>query len=374
MVRLLVFGMNPGMGGVQMYLMNLYRNIDHSKIQMDFVVPGDRCHYADEIKQLGGEIFYIRPKRKSLLGNVTDLIRLFKICKGTHRIIYFNLSVLYYNIPFILAKAFGFPFIISHGHSARDPSKRKNLRYYLHCMNRVYVSRSSSRLFACSNKAAEWVFGKRALKNGQVTIIPNAINVEKFLFKKEIRHKKRSELGIENDVFVVGHIGRFSNEKNHLFLLDIFKEITRLKNNAILILVGDGELRPKIEEKVTMLHLADNVKLLGERTDIPDLLHVFDAFVLPSLFEGFSIVLIEAQTCGLPCFASKHAVPDQVDITGLVKFISLETPAQYWAYDLVQYSNAITRIGVEEMVKQSGFEITEMAVKFEEYVLDISGE
>lgn len=374
MIHILVFGLSTGIGGVETYLMNLYRNIDRSKIQFDFVISGDSCHYAEEIKVLGGEIFYITPKKDNVLKNVLGLIKILKKCRPTHHVVYFNLSALYYNLPFVFAKIFRFPIVISHAHNTRSKGQKKNLRYYLHCLNRIHVANSSNYLFACSKLAAEWVMGKNSLRKENFKIVPNAIPSEKYEYNKEERNSVRKQLGIRKEQYVIGNIGRITYQKNQLFLLDIFGEILKKNKDALLLLVGDGELRPKIEQKISVLGLNNNVIITGERADVPRLLQAMDTFVLPSNFEGFGIVLIEAQSTGLQCFASKDVVPNETNITGLVEFIELEKTSKQWADQIFQYSKGSERKDKIKEIKEAGYDIEELSSWFQKFIMDINGE
>lgn len=353
--------------------MNLYRNIDRNKLQFDFVVSGDNCYYSDEIKSLGGNIFYITPKRHNVFLNIKDIWLLLKKLKKTYNIVYFNLSALYYNIPFIFTKLFRYSIIIAHGHNTCPKIIKKDLRYYLHCLNRCYVAHASDFLLACSKEAGEWVIGKKAVTKGKVHIIPNAIYTENFKYNEEVRGLIRDELGIKKEQFVVGHIGRFTYQKNHSFLIDIFREICEINKDAILLLVGDGELRGDIENKILALGLAESVIFTGSRSEVSSLLQAMDAFVLPSLFEGFGIVLVEAQVSGLLCFTSKGDVPEQVNITGNVKFIELDKGPTHWAEQILNYSGGFTRTDMTESVKKAGYDIKDLASKFQKFITSING-
>jgi len=372
MIRILIFGLTTGLGGVGTYLMNLYRNIDRNVIQFDFVVEGDMCYFADEIQAMGGKIYYIKPKRKNVFLNIKDLWILLKKCRKNYKMIYFNFSVLYYNVPFILSKLFRYPIIIAHGHNT-CPKNMKNIRYLLHCINRYYVSHFSNYLFACSSQAGEWVLGKKAVEEGKVKVIPNAINAEIFKYNTEIRSIIRNELRIDKENFVVGNIGRVTYQKNQIYLIDIFKEIKKKYDKAILLLVGDGELMDDINKKIHTLDLSDSVILTGARSDVSKLLQAMDVFVFPSLFEGLGIVLLEAQASGLLCFASKGVIPEQVNVTGNVKFIDLNKGPAYWAEQILKYSIVHKRKDMTETVKISGYDIKDLATNFQEFIISVDG-
>lgn len=370
MIRILVFGLSTGMGGVETYLMNLYRNIDRSKLQFDFVVSGKSCYYSDEINRLGGEIYYITPKRENIFREIIDLLKILIKCKKTHRVVYFNFSSLDYNLPFIFTKILRFPVVMAHGHSSRQKGTKKTMRYYLHCLNRKYVSYASNYLFACSEVAAEWVLGRKVIEKGLVTIIPNAIPTYKYIYSQDVRDNIRNELGIKENQFVVGNVGRMSYVKNQMFLIDIFYDIAKRDENAVLLLVGDGELRFEIEKRISNLSLDKRVILTGTRPDVPNLLQAMDAFVLPSLFEGLPFVLIEAQASGLKCFASNDVITTESNITNLVEFINLHEKPDYWAEKIMNLSKVYNRKNMTQNIKSAGFDIEEMAKKMERFILD----
>ncbi len=192
-------------------------------------------------------------------------------------------------------------------------------------------------------------------KIGKSEIVPNAIDIKKYLYNSNTRVSIRKMLKIEGK-FVVGHVGRFSYPKNHEFLIDIFAEIRRINSNSVLILVGDGEEKEKIIEKVNYLGLRNHVLFMGVRSDIPDLMHAMDVFLLPSRFEGLPVVLIEAQAAALPCVASKDVIPEEVNVTGLIKFLSLDAPVNKWAVEILR-SPSIRTANVIYPLQQGGYDI-----------------
>lgn len=169
----------------------------------------------------------------------------------------------------------------------------------IHRFNRLFVSKLATHYFSCGYEAGEWMFKKKEFE-----IINNAIDTKKYIFNEEIKKKIRHDMKLENG-FVIGHVGRFVEQKNHAFLIDIFNGIYNQNPKAYLILIGDGELLPSIKEKVNQLNLSENVFFLGLRQDVTDLLQAFDVFVFPSLFEGLPIALIEAQADWITMFCFK---------------------------------------------------------------------
>lgn len=332
MIRVLhcVAGMNRG--GIETFIMNIYRNIDRSKIQFDFLVHTEKtCHYDQEIKSMGGKIYSIPPRNKSIIGNVRSLDKFFKN-HSEYKIVHQHVSSLSYIEPIRIAKKYGVKTRIVHGHNTRQGGH--SFHKYFHYLNQVFIDSYATDCFACSKLAAEWTFPSKILDNNRYSVINNGIETDQFVFNANIRNKTRENMGL-NDKFVIGNIGRFQMQKNHNFLIDIFKEIHIRNFNSVLLLVGEGELKPQIEKKVKSLGLESHVIFMGSRNDVSDLLQAMDVFLFPSLNEGLGIVLVEAQASGLKCFASSKVIPEEVDLTGLVNFIDLNNSAEHWAIDVI---------------------------------------
>ena len=187
----------------------------------------------------------------------------------------------------------------------------------------------------------------------------NAIDTNKFIYNKDIRRQKRKELNIENK-FVVGHVGRFHPQKNHDFIIDIFKELNEKRKNSVLLLVGDGELRQSIENKVKELNLLDKVIFTGVRDDIPELLQSMDVFVFPSLYEGLPVTLIEAQATGLPCIVS-DTITHEAIISSNIQSVSLQKSAEEWADKILLIDNGSNRENAAIEIINSGFDVNEIA-------------
>ena len=184
-------------------------------------------------------------------------------------------------------------------------------------------------MFACSDLAAEAVFGKKRYKENRVTILPNAVDTKEFLPNAKIRTELRMKYGLE-DKFVIGHVGRFHYAKNHEFLLEIFAEIARRKENAVLMLLGDGPLKEETMQQAKQLGIAEKVIFTGNQTPVAPFYQVFDFFLFPSRFEGLPGTVVEAQAAGLKCLIS-DTITRQVKATELVNFMSIEKTAKEWA-------------------------------------------
>ena len=189
---------------------------------------------------------------------------------------------------------------------------------------------------ACSKEAGEWLFG-----NTQFIVLNNGIDVSKYVFNQNIREEYRKILGF-SDELVLGHVGRFSNQKNHNFLIDIFYEIIKINKKSKLILIGTGELENEIKEKVESLSLKEKVIFLGARADVNKIMQAMDVFILPSLFEGLPVVGVEAQASGLPCIIS-DTVSKDVKITDSVLQISLSLPPEEWGKKLIDFYETFER-------------------------------
>ncbi len=322
MVRVLhcVVGMNYG--GYEAFIMNVYRNIDRTKIQFDFLAsfPGS---YDDEIRQLGGRIYYIPfITQKGPIAYQKNLNKFFKEHKE-YTIVHSHMDKISGSIMVAANKA-NIPTRIAHSHNIANEGGI--LYHIVKDFYGLFVEPNCNFRFACSPEAAQWMFKD---KRSACTVVYNGIDIKKYFPDTDVRNNIRKELGVQNN-FVVGHVGRFSQQKNHDFLIDIFREIKNLRSDAKLLLVGTGDLEYTIKEKVANLGLTDDVIFYGTTNKVYEVMQAIDSFVLPSLFEGLGIVLIEAQSAGLYCTASSE-VPQLAKITDNMQFLPLSESAQSWA-------------------------------------------
>lgn len=213
-------------------------------------------------------------------------------------------------------------------------------------------------LIACGRDAGVVWYGRRAMNRGCVTVLPNAIERERFRYDPATRSRVREELKI-NDCFVVGHVGTLSTPKNHQFLLSVFAEIRRRQPNAVLLLVGEGALRERLRTQAEELGIQNEVVFLGNRGDVPELLQAMDVFVFPSLHEGLPVSVVEAQAAGLPVLIS-DAVTDEVCVTGRIRRLSLADSAEQWAESALKLAE-IERTDTADEVVKSGFDLPESA-------------
>ena len=312
-------------GGAEGVIMNLYRKFDRTKIQFDFVVHTDKkCAYDDEIVKLGGRIYRV-PQFKGI--NIFSYFKAWNKFFNEHKeykIIHSHVSstaIIY----LLLAKSKGLTTII-HSHST---SSGKGFQALVKDILQVPLRFICDYYIACSHDAGNWLFGKRVTKSEKFYLLKNAIDMNEFNFNEDSRSKIRYELNISENKKVIIHVGNFCYPKNHEFLIDIFSSLLKENDSYILLLVGDGELRQPIEEKVTSILIQDKVKFLGVREDVSELLSASDLFLFPSHFEGLGLVLIEAQASSLPCLIS-DTIPKEVIVTDIVQALSLSDSLESW--------------------------------------------
>ena len=357
-IRILHIVQRMEAGGTQAFLMNLYRNIDRSKIQFDFLVEYEEKEFYDnEIISLGGKIYYTN-FRKTL--NVIKFKKTLSNILKEHpeyKIVHIHATAIG-KICTDVAKKCGVKTIIAHTH---NNSAVKDWKYYPKILLRKLYTNGPTDFFACSEDAGRYTF-----KNKKFTVVYNAIDIDKFLFKQEIREEFRKELNIE-DKFVIGNIGRLHEQKNQSFLIDVFYEIQKKKDNAILLIVGKGPLENELKEKVSNLGINNKVYFLGNRKDIDRIYQGIDVFALPSLFEGLGIVAIEAQVSGLSVIAST-GVAKEANITSNIQNIDLKDSIDIWAETICR-SNVKNRNSVEKLVRNSKFDVKNSAKFLQEFYL-----
>ncbi len=344
-------------GGVESVVMNYYRHIDRTKIQFDFICDKDSTNIPyDEIEKLGGRVILVPPYQK-VSEYQKKLIKIFK--ENDYKIVHSHINTLSV-FPLRAAKKAGVPIRIAHSHSTTNKKEwKKNLI--------KQILRPFSKMFAtdymcCSELAGRWLFGDKEYDKGNVYLLNNAIDLDKFKYDEKIRKEKRKELNIKEDTLVIGHVGRFVEQKNHRFLIDIFNEVHKQKENSILLLAGQGPLMKEMAEKVKMLGIEASVKFLGQRNDINELYQAMDVFCLPSLYEGLPVVGVEAQATGLLCVFSDD-MTKETKILDSTTFISLNQSAKEWASNIINSYNIFVRKNVTNKFENKYFNINKEAKK-----------
>lgn len=352
-------------GGAETMIMNLYRNINKDKLQFDFAIQTKKeCAYDQEIRNMGGKIYNLP---RFSLSNGWNYIREWKKFFQIHKeykIIHCHIASTA-SIIIFLAKKYGID-VILHSHSTAYERSfagiiKKIFSVPLKFMKVDYY-------FACSKEAGEWLFGNKIIKDSKkIQIINNAIDIGIFEFNIDTRLQLRKKLFLEN-CFILGHVGRFDQQKNHDFLIDIFSEVCKKKENSRLILIGEGELEDKIKRKVEEYNLKDKVIFLGVQSNVYDWMSVMDIFVFPSLSEGLGMALVEAQANGLHCIASSN-IPRAVNFSNLLCYVSLESPKEKWAEIIL--NSPIEHINIQNSIKEHGYAIEDNVSFMEEFYCEV---
>lgn len=320
-LRVLVVTTNMNRGGLETFTMNVYRALDRDKVQLDFLLHRPtRGAYDDEIEALGGRIYRIR-RQNPLDPRYWSALDGF-FAEHLYRAVWVQLDCMSAE-PLAAAARHGAVVRVAHSHNSRQD---RDLKYPLKMLCKRSIKRYTTDLFACGEEAGRWMFG-----TGDFKVVRNCIDVDAYAFDPAVRAEARRELGLADGAPVVGHVGRFDAVKNHTFLLDVFAALRERRPDAVLLLAGDGPLRAEMEKKAAGLGIDSSVMFLGVRPDVARLMQAMDCFVMPSLYEGLPMALVEAQAAGLPCLIS-NVIPHDCDIEGgSIKRESLGAGADEWA-------------------------------------------
>lgn len=345
-----------GRGGLETMIMNYYRHIDRTKIQFDFLVHREsQADYDDEILELGGRIYYVPPLNPFSSNYFRALNSFFS--NHHYDIVHSHLDCLS-AYPLKIAKKYGVKTRIAHAHSNNQD---RNFKYLIKVYSKHLIPRYANELFACSIEAGKWMFSGHKFK-----VLKNAIDTKRYLYSPEIEQRIKDKMKIQNR-FIIGHVGRFNPPKNHKFLIDVFQCVEKIEKNVLLLLVGTGEGKLEIENKVKSLGLKDKVLFLGSRNDVAEILQAFDVFVFPSLYEGLGIAAVEAQAAGIPCILSDQ-VPRECQLTENVHFLSLKSSPQEWANSIIKYMGSKKK-NEYSAICAAGYDISENAKKLEKFYL-----
>ena len=323
-IKVLVFGMTDNPGGMESCVMNYYRNIDWSDVQFDFLCNWENMVYADEVTAKGSKIYTIPQKSKDYKAYKKALDDFFKAHKGEYDVFWYNTCTLT-NIDYLVyAKKYGIKKRIIHAHNSGNETSK--LRGIFHYLNKTRLSQYATDYWSCSMVASEYFYNENIINSPKHHIINNAIQTKDYTFDEAVRNEIRKEYKLE-DKYVIGHVGRFQYQKNHEFLVDVFNEYLKLDNKAVLMLVGQGE---------------------GE--------------------EGLPLVLVEAQSAGLPCYVSKDVITKESDVTGNIEFISLDDGDKKWAQIIYDNKKSDDRNKYTQLVIDAGFDISTETGKFISYL------
>lgn len=362
-----------GLGGAESRIMDLYRQMDRDEIQFDFLVHSSAVNgfiedapqraqqfYDKEIRELGGHI-YVLPKFK-VYNYLTyrKAVRDFFSKHHGFRVVQGHMTSTA-GIYLPIAKKFGIPVTVAHSRNAGVDKGPKGIATRFFRRNLV---RKADYCFACSELAGTDVFGKKAMRGGKVRIIHNAIDAGRFTYNPEKRDEMRAKLGLTEQL-VIGHVGRFDYQKNHPYLIDIFAKLCEIRQDAVLLLLGEGSGMDSIKEKCRTLGIADKVRFLGNKKQPEDYYQAMDIFLLPSFYEGLPGVLVEAQAAGLKCFVS-DTITREARATDLVTYLSIEQSAGEWA-ERIDASASYERRDTGQTMREAGFDVVMQAAAYRKF-------
>lgn len=361
-IRILMVNYKMQCAGIESFIMNMYRNVDRDRIQFDFLVHyKEKQFYDEEIEAMGGKIYRLSIREdNNFIKYFSDLNHFFEN-HPEYKIVHGHMES-FGGFYLKSAKQYGVPVRIAHSHIAqRNRGGKGILKAYL---NKSF-GKYATDLFACSEISGRFIFGN----NQKFTVYKNAIDSALFKFDSNIRQIVRRELGLTEEQFVVGHVGRFNTQKNHTFLIDIMNIIHQKNRNAVLLLIGEGDLEKNIHEKVEKLGLNNCVRFLGARRDVCKLYQAMDVFILPSLFEGLPVSGIEAQAAGLKCIFS-DTVTKEASLTSDTVFLPLQMPVKNWGLEVLKWERGYLRTDTSKEIVSSGYDIKIQAMKLQEFYLE----
>ncbi|CDA16249.1 putative uncharacterized protein [Clostridium sp. CAG:571] len=362
MKKVLILGYSSMIGGVETYIANLLKYIDKKKFTVDLLVQDDITGInAERIKNNYNKIFIVENLKRHPFKAYRTLVKIYK--ENNYDVIYMCLSTASSFLYALPAKKYIQDVkIVVHSHNGSDK------KIFQHLLFRGTLNKMADKKLACSKLAAEWMYGKKELKKDKVVLINNAIESDMFLFNKNIRKKIREDLKLNDNQFLIGHVGRFNEQKNHTELLDIFFELLKKDKSFKLLLIGDGELKNQIISKSKEIGIFDKIIFLEAKKNIYDYYQAMDLFIMPSIFEGLPIVGIEAQTSGLKCIFSKN-ITEESNITGNVSFVELENHNE-WCNQIIEKRNNYTISGrtdnkIIKSLIESGYDLKNETKKIE---------
>lgn len=354
--------------GIESFIMNMYRNIDRSKVQFDFFVMSneDSC-YDEEIQLLGGNKYMINVKANNTFIRIQKEAKVLYefLCEHEYKVIHIHYTTPL-RAPYLLAaKKAGVPVRIYHSHSA-EVSGKNRMKLFIYDYFRQKISMWGTDFFACSKAAATWMFTEKLIDSGNVKVIPNGIDCNRFRFRENVRDEVRKRLALE-DSYVIIHTGRFLEQKNHKFIIEVFKELKKKETNAKLLLLGTGDLLEDIKLQVKSSGLEKDVVFLGVKTEVECYLCAADCYIMPSLYEGLPVAAVEAQCAGLPCVLSEN-ITEEVVLRENVSFLSLDTPISEWRDEVIKYKNIPRKDGSCD-VAASGYDVQNVANELQKLYL-----
>lgn len=351
MVKILFLSGSLAQNGTEMFMMNVLRSIDRNLFHIDFCINnGEITPNRKEAESLGCKVFVLPSRRENFIKSAIAFTNFFRKHGAEYNAIHWNGGNLSSILVFILAWFYKIPVRIVHAHSSSAVGLHNRV---LHNLNRRLIPYLCNRLFACSPEASRFFY-----RSNPSVIINNGIDVNKFDYNLDVRKRVRNDLRIADDTILLGHVGRFDDNKNHAFMLDLFESFHREHVNSAFVFVGNGITFNKIKEEAAQKGLQDFIIFTGSRNDVNELMQAMDCFIMPSKFEGLPFVLIEAQCAGLPCVIS-DTISKEVNITDNVHFVSLSSDAQNWSLIINNVLLNTTRESKANVIIKKGFSITD---------------
>ncbi len=353
-------------GGTKNLVMEYMRHLDKERVVVDLFCDSDsNAVPIDEVKALGGEVYLITPT-KNILGNMKDMYKIFK--ENQYDVVHAWNSTM--NIfPMRVANSAGVPVRVSECVSMAN--RHETIKSITKNILRQFSRLDANYYIGNSYDCGVYLFGKKAVESGKVSVFKTVINAESNAYKQELREKTRKEFGW-SDKILYGFIGRYMPQKNPLFLIEIFNEIQKRQPKAHLVMIGFGDLENQMMEKVAAQGLTEKVENLGRREDIKQFYNAFDAFLLPSLYEGLPVVGLEAQCCGLPMFFSTEITKEASACDELGIFISLQDTAAVWAekiIPIVERNMGRRRSHCDDIIK-NGFDSKSESVRLLDFYMN----
>jgi glycosyltransferase involved in cell wall biosynthesis len=362
-IRILQVVTVMNLGGIENFLMTLYRNIDKTKIQFDFLVHRHEVGaFDDEIRELGGKIYKMDPLSPLKYFTYRNKLKHFFHGHPEFKIVHSHINA---NSALVLsvAKSMGVPVRIAHAHIDTTGGNNKQFKNFLRKLLKNYTTQN----FACSKSAGKWLYGQ-----GKFEVFNNSIDTRKFEFRNyDVRNRVRKALNIGKDEIIIGNIARFSEQKNHRFLINIFNEYVKLNSRVKLLLVGDGELKSSICNQIEELGLKDKVIFTGAVKNSNDYLNAMDIFLFPSFYEGLPVVLVETQCNGVPILLT-NTISKEIELTDLINRKSLESSAKEWADEIqsiIEKYNTNDRSKYIQDIKINNYDINSNVIELEKFYL-----
>lgn len=353
-------------GGVEAVIYNYFSHMnvdDYELYYISYDTPNEDV--KKKFEALGFHVYEVCKKKENFIKSCMQVLKILK--ENKIQIIHSHMTLISF-VTSILAKGTGVKVCIAHSHLAQHIT---GIKKYVYGMFKWLTKCSSTHYFACGEEAAVYLYGKQTAHSGKVYFMHNAIDINKYAYCEEERRKIRKELGLE-DVFCIGHLGRFTEQKNHMFLIDIFKEISVMRDDVILLLLGDGPLMHEVKSKVKSLHLEHKVRFIGSVTDAQRYYQAMDVFLFPSLYEGLAVSLVEAQCNGVPIVTS-DTVTKEIKLADNYEVVSLQDDAKVWAEVVCRYGREQddkvlqSRKAAYQMIEQAGYSIEREAEKLDAF-------